>query len=94
LSFRCQYCPRETAAQPNATKPVKVITKIRQNKHDRGWQIVEEKNACATHAEEIEDVAATLRAKLQPLVGMTMDGATVEWLKHTALETLLEIHHG
>lgn len=94
MSFRCQYCPWESAAQPDGVKPVKVITKIRELEFSRGWEIVEEKNACEDCAERIEDVAATLRAKLQPLVGMTMDGAGVERLQHAAFETLREIQHG
>lgn len=49
MSFRCEFC---NEPQPPATRPVRLVTRIRTDV-DFGWLIAEEKNACAICADRV-----------------------------------------
>ena len=72
MSFRCEVCNR---AQQPGTRPIKVVTGVRERKYYHkgepaiGWETVHEKAVCVPCSKKVEDVSDRYLAQKMANVG-------------------------
>ena len=78
MSYRCENC---NEAQASCDRPTKVVTEIRNRPSDfgyAGWEIVSEKNLCASCASETTDAGNVIRGTLRAHISKGLRAAEMQ----------------